>query len=403
MVSRGQATDHMHDATYTPPATLDTLRQRSLVIGVIGLVAAGAGALVSPAQFFHSYLLAFLFWLAAALGGLALTMLHHMSGGGWGVVLRRIFEASARTLPWMALFFVPLVFGLNDLYPWTDTAMVAGDHILKEKTLYLNVPFFLVRAVLYFAIWSGLAFYLTRWSAEQDRTGSPALATRMQSTSAVGLVLYVLTMTFASIDWGMSLEPHWFSTMYGFLFVIGQALMALAVAIVVARRLSMEPPMSGVYNAGHFHDFGKLLFAFTMVWAYLSFSQFLIIWSANLPEEIPWYQHRLSHGWEYLGIALVAFHFAVPFIVLLSRRTKRNSTVLARMAMWLIVARFLDLFYLIGPEAYPHGLAVHWLDAAAVVGLGGIWVALFTSNLKSRPLLPVHDAGLADALQAEHH
>ena len=403
MVSRGQATDHMHDATYTPPASLDTLRQRSLVIGVIGLVAAGAGALVSPAQFFHSYLLAFLFWLAAALGGLALTMLHHMSGGGWGVVLRRIFEASARTLPWMALFFVPLVFGLNDLYPWTDTAMVAGDHILKEKTLYLNVPFFLVRAVLYFAIWSGLAFYLTRWSAEQDRTGSPALATRMQSTSAVGLVLYVLTMTFASIDWGMSLEPHWFSTMYGFLFVIGQALMALAVAIVVARRLSMEPPMSGVYNAGHFHDFGKLLFAFTMVWAYLSFSQFLIIWSANLPEEIPWYQHRLSHGWEYLGIALVAFHFAVPFIVLLSRRTKRNSTVLARMAMWLIVARFLDLFYLIGPEAYPHGLGFHWLDAAAVVGLGGIWVALFTSNLKSRPLLPVHDAGLADALQAEHH
>ena len=403
MVSRGQATDHMHDATYTPPASLDTLRQRSLVIGVVGLVAAGAGALVSPAQFFHSYLLAFLFWLAAALGGLALTMLHHMSGGGWGVVLRRIFEASARTLPWMALFFVPLVFGLTDLYPWTDTAMVAGDHILKEKTLYLNVPFFLVRAVLYFAIWNGLAFCLTRWSAEQDRTGSPALATRMQSTSAVGLVLYVLTMTFASIDWGMSLEPHWFSTMYGFLFVIGQALMALAVAIVVARRLSTEPPMSGVYNAGHFHDFGKLLFAFTMVWAYLSFSQFLIIWSANLPEEIPWYQHRLSHGWEYLGIALVAFHFAVPFIVLLSRRTKRNSTVLARMAMWLIVARVLDLFYLIGPEAYPHGLGFHWLDVAAVVGLGGIWVALFTSNLKSRPLLPVHDAGLADALQAEHH
>jgi len=403
MVSMGQATDRMHDATYTPPASLDTLRQRSLFIGVIGLVAAGAGALVSPAQFFHSYLLAFLFWLAAALGGLALTMLHHMSGGGWGVVLRRIFEASARTLPWMALFFVPLAFGLKDLYPWTDAAMVAGDHILKEKALYLNVPYFLVRAVLYFAIWNGLAFYLTRWSAEQDRTGSPALATRMQSTSAVGLVLYVLTMTFASIDWGMSLEPHWFSTMYGFLFVIGQALMGLAVAIVVARRLSTEPPMSGVYNAGHFHDFGKLLFAFTMVWAYLSFSQFLIIWSANLPEEIPWYQHRLSHGWEYLGIALVAFHFAVPFIVLLSRRTKRNSTVLARTALWLIVARFLDLFYLIGPEAYPHGLGFHWLDAAAVVGLGGIWVALFTSNLKSRPLLPVHDAGLADALHAEHH
>lgn len=393
----------MHDATYAPPASLDTLRQRSLVIGVISLLAAAAGALVSPGQFFHSYLLAYLFWLAAALGGLALMMLHHLSGGGWGVVLRRIFEASARTLPWMALFFLPLVFGLRDLYPWTDAAMVAQDHILNEKALYLNVPFFLARAAGYFAIWIALAIALAHWSAEQDRTAAPALAIRMRNLSAIGLVLYFATMTFASIDWAMSLEPHWFSTMYGFLFVIGQALMGLSIAIIIARRLSAEAPMSGVYNAGHFHDFGKLLFAFTMVWAYLSFSQFLIIWSANLPEEIPWYQHRLGRGWEYLGLALVAFHFAVPFIVLLSRRSKRNAAVLARMAMWLIAARFLDVFFLIGPEAYPRGLGFHWLDVAATVGLGGIWVALFTSNLKGRPLLPLHDAGLENALHAEHH
>ncbi|MCX6549549.1 MAG: hypothetical protein NTY02_00835 [Acidobacteria bacterium] len=388
----------MHDVTYSPPASLDRLRQRSLLVGVVGLAAAGAGAFLNPGQFFHSYLLAFLLWLAAALGGLALSMLHHLSGGGWGVVLRRIFEASARTLPWMALFFVPIAFGVKDLYPWTDTAMVAADHVLKEKAAYLNVPFFLVRAAIYFVIWCGLAYFLSRWSAEQDATGNPAFAVRMQRLSAGGLVIYVLTMTFASIDWGMSLEPHWFSTMYGFLFVIGQALMGLSVAIIMARRLSAEPPMSGVYTTRHFHDFGKLLFAFTMVWAYLTFSQFLIIWSANLPEEIPWYQHRMDHGWEYIGLMLVALHFAVPFVVLLSSRMKRNATVLARMAMWLIVMRFLDLFYLIGPEAYPKGLGFHWLDVAAVVGLGGIWIGLFTSNLKSRSLLPVNDPGFEDAL-----
>jgi hypothetical protein len=393
----------MHDATYTPPASLDALRRRSLNIGVIGLLAAAAGAFLSPGQFFHSYLLAYLLWLGAALGGLALTMLQHLSGGGWGVVLRRIFEAAARTLPWMALFFVPLLFGLRDLYPWADSAAVAGDALLKEKTLYLNVPFFLARAAFCFAVWIGLALALTRWSADQDRTGDPALAVRMRNTSAIGMVLYFATMTMASIDWAMSLEPHWFSTMYGFLFIIGQALMGLAIAIVTARRLSAEAPMSGVYNAGHFHDFGKLLFAFTMVWAYLSFSQFLIIWSANLPEEIPWYLHRLDHGWELIGIGLVIFHFAVPFIVLLSRRSKRNAALLAGMALWLIAARLLDLFFMIGPEAYPDGLRFHWLDLAAVIGLGGVWVALFAANLKSRPLLPLRDNGLENALHAQHH
>ena len=393
----------MHDATYTPPASLDALRQRSLGIGVIGLLAAAAGAFLSPGQFFHSYLLAYLLWLGAALGGLALTMLQHLSGGGWGVVLRRIFEAAARTLPWMALFFVPLLFGLRDLYPWADSAAVAGDALLKEKTLYLNVPFFLARAAFCFAVWIGLALALTRWSADQDRTGDPALAVRMRNASAIGMVLYFATMTMASIDWAMSLEPHWFSTMYGFLFIIGQALMGLAIAIVTARRLSAEAPMSGVYNAGHFHDFGKLLFAFTMVWAYLSFSQFLIIWSANLPEEIPWYLHRLDHGWERIGIGLVIFHFAVPFVVLLSRRSKRNAALLAGMALWLIAARLLDLFFMIGPEAYPDGLRFHWLDLAAVIGLGGVWVALFAANLKSRPLLPLRDDGLENALHAQHH
>jgi len=389
----------MHDATYIPPDSLDRLRQRALVVGVVGLVAAGVGAVFNPNQFLHSYLLAFFLSLGAALGSLALLMLQHMSGGAWGVVLRRIFEAAARTLPWMAVFFVPIALGVTRLYPWTDAARVAADPVLTEKALYLNLPFFYARAVLYFAVWCGLAWRLTNWSAEQDKSGAPDLQRRMRAMSAIGLVVYALTMTFAAIDWGMSLEPHWFSTMYGFLFIGGQAIMGLSVAIVMARRLSLEPPMAGVFKAGHFHDFGKLLFAFTMVWAYLSFSQFLIIWSANLPEEIPWYLHRMHGGWEAIGIGLMLFHFAVPFVVLVNRQTKRNSAILAGMALWMIAVRVLDVFYIIGPEAYPEGLRVHWLDAATIVGMGGVWVALFTANLKRRPLLPLGDPELAGALR----
>lgn len=390
----------MHDVTYTPPASLDVLRQRSLMVGLAGIAALAAGAFLDADQFFQSYLLAFLFWLAAAMGGLALTMLQHMTGGNWGVVLRRVFEASARTLPWMALLFVPVAFGLSRLYPWTNDDLVAADHILSKKQLYLNEPFFLARAAFYFAVWVGLAFFLTTWSAQQDRTGDASLKKKMRALSAIGIVLYAFTMTFAAFDWGMSLDPHWFSTMYGFLFIIGQLLMGLAIAIVVARKLSAEAPMASVFNVGHWHDFGKLLFAFAMVWTYLSFSQFLIIWSANLPEEIPWYMHRIGHGWQYLAVGLIVVHFVVPFAVLLSRRTKRNAAVLARMALWIIMARFVDVFFLIGPEFHKEGLAIGWMDVAALVGLGGVWISLLAANLKSRPLLPLQDPDLAGALKA---
>ena len=271
---------------------------------------------MSPGQFFQSYLLAYLFWLGAALGGLALLMLQHLSGGAWGVVLRRIFEAAARTLPWMALFFVPLVFGMPRPLPLDRHGRWwPSDHILQEKALYLNVPFFLVRAVIYFVVWIGLAFALTSWSAEQDRTGDPALAVRMRTLSAGGLVVYALTMTFAVDRLGDVARPA---------LVLDDLRVPVRdrpgahgrwrSPIVMAWRLSAEAPMSGVYNAGHFHDLGKLLLAFVMLWAYLSFSQFLIIWSANLPEEIPWYLHRLNGGWECIGIGLVVFHFAVPFV-----------------------------------------------------------------------------------------
>jgi hypothetical protein len=388
---------------YQAPASLDRVRQRALMLGAVALAATGAGAFGDSSQFFHAYLLAFLFVLGAALGCLALLMLQHLTGGGWGVSTRRILEAGAGTLPWLAVFFLPILIGLRAIFPWANPAVVAGDHILEGKAAYLNVTFFTIRAACYFAIWSTLAWLLVRWSSQQDRSADPALAARLRRVSAAGLVLYVVTMTFASVDWAMSIEPHWFSTMYGFLFVAGQALTGLAVAIITARRLSLEPPMDRVYNAGHFHDLGKLLFAFTMVWAYLSFSQFLIIWSANLPEEIPWYLHRTGQGWERIGIALVALHFLVPFMVLLSRRTKRNALILSRMAMWMVGARLVDLFYIVGPEFHPAGLATNWMEWTAALGLGGIWVSLFLTTLTTRPLLPVNEPELAAAIAAPHH
>jgi hypothetical protein len=313
--------------------------------------------------------------------GLALTLLHNLSGGTWGNAIRPFLEASARTLPWLGLFFVPLLFGLKELYPWTDAAAVAQDPVLSAKVLYLNVPFFISRAAAYWLLWCGLAMLLTGWAARYRRTGGVALLQRIRRLSAVGLIMYFFSLTLAAIDWAMSMEPHWFSTMYGFLFAVGQGLMALALAIVMARVLSREASMAAAFQKSHFHDLGTLLFAFTLLWAYLSFSQFLIIWSANLPEEIPWYMHRLHGDWQAVGVSLVVFHFAVPFLVLLSRRVKEDAAMLARVALLVILMRFVDLFYTLGPEASPGGLRLHWLDITATAGIGGIWLALFVRNL----------------------
>jgi hypothetical protein len=240
-------------------------------------------------QLFRSYLIAYLFWFGIALGCLPLLMLHHLVGGAWGFVIRRILEAGTRTLPLMIVLFVPLLLGIHSLYEWSDPEIVARDQILQAKHAYLNVSFFIIRAVVYFAAWIIFAYFLNRWSAEQDATGNPILLRRFQLLSAPGIVVYTLGITFASIDWGMSLEPHWFSTIYGMLFIVGQTLAALAFVIPVAVLLSDSPPASGFMKADVFQDLGNLLLAFVMLWAYISFSQYLIIWAGNLPEEIPWY------------------------------------------------------------------------------------------------------------------
>jgi hypothetical protein len=366
---------------------MDRLQRRALRAGAIGAVVCLVGAAINPTQFFYSYLLAFTLWLGITLGSLGLLMVQHLSGGAWGFVLRRQLEAAARLVPIMGVFFIPIVFGLRTLYPWARPDTVAADAILQAKQVYLNVPFFILRAGFYFAVWAAIGGLLTYWSLEQDERGEEPAGRRMQAISAGGLILYVLTMSFASVDWLMSLEPHWYSTIFSILVISGQGLSAVAVAIVVLAALSREKSIADVAVPARFHDLGNLMLMLLMVWAYVSFSQFLVIWSANLPEEIPWYVHRIGDGWQWMGVGLVVFHFAIPFALLLSRKTKRIRGRLVKVAVSILVMRAVDLFWIVGPERSPR-LSVHWLDVGLPITLGSLWVGLYIRQLRSRSLLP---------------
>lgn len=393
---------------------LARLQQRALIVGLVGLAAGVIGAFMNADQFFRSWLIGFLFCLGLALGSLALLMVQHLSGGQWGLVSRRVFEAATRTLPLVALFFIPILFGLRPLFLWARPEAVQADHILQTKTAYLNVPFFIGRAVLYFALWLLCMFLLNKWSDAQDRgeaAVTPPDTVRFRKVSAPGLVFLVLTVTFASIDWVMSLDPHWFSTIFGLLTVVGQGLSALAFTIAVLALIAPTGALAGRLTPRHFHDMGKLMLAFVMLWAYLSFSQFLIIWSGNLPEEIPWYVERIRGSWGVIAVLLVLGHFALPFLLLLSRDLKRHSGLLAKVAVFVILMRLVDLIWLVAPtfshaSAEPgarFGLMLHWMDVVIPVGLAGLWVFLFARQLRSRSLLPTNDPYFKEIFAHESH
>ncbi len=370
---------------------LDRLQQGSLVIGGVALAACAGGAYFSPAQFFRSYLVAYLFWVGIALGCVAIVMLHHLVGGGWGFVIRRLLESGTRTIPLMALFVLPLLFfGLGRLYPWAG-AEAAGLHFSRFKQVYLDVRFFIGRTAVYFLVWILLAHFLSKWSMEQDQTGEIRLTHRLQSLSGAGLMIYGLTATFAAVDWAMSLEPQWFSTIYGMMFIVSQGLGAMAFVICALTLLSDRKPLSDVLSPGHFHDLGNLLLTFVILWAYLSFSQYLIIWSGNLQDEVRWYVSRATGGWGGLALFLIVFHFALPFLVLLSRDVKQRMQVLTGVAAALIVLCWVDLFWIVVPAFEAKGPRLHWMDLAAPVGVGGIWIAWYIRQLKKGPLLPLHD------------
>jgi len=389
-------------AAFTAPAAVDRLQRTALLVGIVGLVVCALGGFLSPDYFFRSWLVGWVYWVGIAGGSLAILMLHHLTHGAWGLVIRRVLEASARTLPFLLVLAIPLVFGMGRIYLWARPEVVAHDALLQAKLPYLNTTFFLIRLALYFVIWSALAFKLSGMSRRQDAGTDTAVTRRMQLFSGPGLAAWCLAVTFFAVDLLMSVEPHGFSTIYGVYLMGSQALSALAFLITFALWLSRREPMEGVIKPGHFHDWGKLFLAFTMLWAYFNFSQFLITWAGNLPEEITWYLHRIRGGWGAVALALVVFHFALPFVLLLSRDLKRNARRLVWVAGLMLLMRLVDLFWQLEPayvgETGTQNPLFYWMYLAAPVGIGGLWMWWFLRELKRNPLLPVNDPYLAEAI-----
>ena len=374
-------------------------RGRAVVVGAVGLLLTVLGAFIGPnGQFFRSYLWSYVFLVGLGLGSMAWLMLQYLTGGAWGVVIRRPAEAAARTLPLLALMFIPIVIGIPSLYRWSHADFAAADEVLKHKQTYLNVPFFLIRAAVYFGVWILISVLLNRWSAEEDR-GNRSVHSRMAAISGPGLVFWGFSITFMAVDWVLSLDPHWFSTMFGMLFMAGQGLSAMAFLITLMVLFSFREPMSRVLTPRHLHDLGKLLLALVMVWAYFSFSQFLIIWAGNLPDEIPWYLERLRGGWQFVGLGLVVGHFALPFALLLSRDLKRNFKLLASIAIFILFMRLVDIYWLVAPDFLKGSFGLSWMDITAPAGLICIWLAYFLFQLEKRPLLPLGDPHLGEALE----
>ena len=375
-----------------PEATplINRIQTIGLIVGVIALIGVVIGALTSGDIFYQSYLMGFLYWVHLALGCLAGVLLAHIVAGNWSFTIRRFLEAGTMTLPLLAIFFVPLIFGLGVLYPWANPEVVAHSELLQHKSVYLNVPFFLGRTVVYFAIWLVLTYFLNRWSARQDETDDPGLQKKLGMLSPLGIILYMLTATFAAFDWMMSLEPDWFSSIYGVLFVTGQVLMATAFSVVVLARFRTKQPVAEYATIGIFNDLGNFLLGFVAFWAYIAYSQYLIIWSGNLPEEITWYITRTQGGWQYVALALIIFNFTLPFVLLLVRAVKRRIKLLVSIAIFIMAMRYVDLYFLTMPALRPT-LQVHWLDLVIPIAMGGFWVALFAWALKRKALIPLHD------------
>jgi hypothetical protein len=390
----------------TPPPVVKTIARRSLIVGVAFGVFAVIGAFLRPEEFYRAYLLGFMGWLGVALGSMAILMIRHLTGGGWGMVIRRILGAAMRTLPLLALLFIPIILGMHRLYIWAQPLDTIADKHLREhleditKT-YLTTNGFILRAVFYFATWNLLSFLLTKWSKQTDRPGAPDNTQRFKAISGPGLILYGFTISFAAIDWVMSLDPSWVSTIFGLIILIGEVLSAMCFAVVVERILFNYRPMSEILKPDFVHDHGKWMLTFIMVWAYFNFSQWLIIWAGNLPAEITFYLKRLSGGWGLIGLTLVLFHFAIPFGILLSRRFKRDIHRLAWLAAWLIVMRYLDLFWIIEPN-FSNTLRFTVADIIVPVAIGGIWLAYFFHNLAALPLLPAYDPEADEVLEPVH-
>jgi hypothetical protein len=384
---------------------LDGLQRRALVVGAVALIVCVIGCVIGvfsgstlATQFFRAYLAAYMYCLGVALGSLVILMIYHLTGGAWGYIVRRILEATTRTIPLLAILFVPVACGVYYLYLWTDPAQVAGNPSLQYKQIYLNLPFFFVRAVLYFVLWSLLAYFLNHWSRAQDRSESPVLAERMQRLSGPGLVVYGISLTFAAVDWVMSLQPAFHSTIFGPLVATSEMLSALSFTILVMIWLSSRSPLAEVVSPDAFRDHGNLLLTFLILWAYMVFFQFMLIWIANLPYEVIWYLPRSRGGWQWVTWALFIFALVVPFFSLLMREVKENPRPLAKVAWLLLFMQLVFVYYLVVPNFPDTTILDHWMDFLTPLGVGGLWLAYFLYQLKQGALLPLHDLSREAAL-----
>jgi len=380
------------------PLNFDKLQIRLVIAGAVLLVICLAAGFADRAEFFRSYLIAFLFWIGITLGSLALLMVQHLTGGRWALVIRRILEAGSRTLPLMAVAALPLLAGMRTLYSWSRPGQT--DPVVLSKQLYLNPTFFVVRMILYFLVWFTLAYFLNKWSREED-AGEAGLKLwmHMEGLSGIGLVIYGLTVTFASVDWVMSLEPQWYSTIYGLLFMVSQALTALAFATTILIWLSERKPLSQVVRPAQFQDLGSFLLTFVMLWAYMEFSQFLIIWGGNLTSEIPWYLRRMEGVWGNIGLLLVIMSFFFPFFLLLFRHVKRRTRSLLIVALLILMMRLVDMYWMVLPAFGGGNVRLSWMNVALPLGMGGLWFAHFLWQLQRMPILPVHDPRMEEITQ----
>ena len=385
----------MAELTDNLRTTLSSIQRRALIVGGVALALTAVGiALSSTSQVLQSYLFAFLFFFGISAGSMFLLQLQHLTSGVWGLMIRRFTEASVLVIPWMALLFVPIAAGMTILYEWTDPHVLAEEAVVAAKQPYLNIPFFLARTVFYFVAWYWLVNRLRKLSIDQEnapKSESVSFRDKLAVTSGPGLAAHIMIWTFAATDWGMSLEPAWASSMYPVAWMVGQVLTNFAIWIIVLWLLSRNNLLGYEVPVDRLHDLGKFTFAFTVLWTYLNFSQYLILWSGNVPEFTPWFYYRTNNGWQYLSIALIFGHFFLPFFLLISRHTKRNFNVVSRIAMWIIAIEVVYVFWLINPAFHHDGLQIHWTHVTAFVGVGGIWIYLFLRYLMQMPLLPPND------------
>ncbi len=378
-------------------AALTDLRKKALIVGAVALVVCVVGAFFDPTQFFSAYLAAYVFWLGVGLSALVILMIYHLTGGAWGFLVRRILEASARTLPLLAILFIPVACGVTYLYIW------AGPHAaeyesLRHKQIYLNVPFFIGRAVFYYVVWCGFAYLLDRWSVAQDRTDDPRFRLWMRRLSGPGLLIYGLTVTFAAVDWIMSLEPAFHSTIFGPLVASNGLISAHAFTLLVLCWLARRPPVAEFVSPDVSRDLGNLLLTFLILWAYLVFFQFVLIWIADLRYEVIYYLPRVRNGWDWVAWALFLFAFVVPFFGLLMREVKVSLPALAKVAGLLLFMQLVFAYYQVLPPFHTDNILRHWMDFLTPLAVGGLWLAFFLWQLTRRPLLPLHDPCQASAV-----